>query len=564
MKPKSALDPYFLDRSAAPPSDLEEFVHADQQQCWEAGTARIVEEYVSRFPQLGEDHEVLLDLVYHEYLLRKGQDSNLGTDEFIIRFPDLARQFLQQVALHQAFDEAHQDQDQLDLIHHDHRLTNTIFENELPTIAERYRLETSLGAGGMGEVYSAWDTELERHVAIKLPKLDTNCGEQHKERIIREARALAKLNHPGICPIYDFGHHNSSCFIVMRLLHGITLSTYLQQPRTRSLSETVQIVKAIADAVATAHDSGIAHRDLKPSNIFLENSCSPVVIDFGLVRSISGTEVDLTESGVITGTPAYIAPERLTGKQNVNWMLADIYSLAVILYEMLTGKRPHNSKVTPSLLVQILTEPVEPPSKHASDIPPRLDEICMKALEKNPEKRYASMDAFAEALAEYVEPAPQPGDWDLKNQRAKKAGLVTRRWAGACLVVIAIALAIVGALKLRPTKMVMQEGERWVGAYQFKMDGEKGPVELRIEQLSDNSITGQYSTEGGEFVWTFDGQLVGSTLSLTLVDALTPAAKSVGVAGSASIAGTIVDDVWIATYKDDDSEASITLRRQTR
>jgi hypothetical protein len=565
MKRESALDPYFLDRRASVPSGLAELVQFDQEQCWKSGRVRFVEEYVERFPHLVEDGEELLDIVYHEFLLRKELEPDIGAHEYTTRFPDLAGQFLQQLALHDAIDVYPMDTVPLGDL--ESPLSDESVESEHTTFAGRYQLRELLGAGGMGEVYSAWDSELERLVAVKLPKLTSNSDEQVQERILREARALAKLDHPGICPIFDFGRIGESCFIVMRLLSGKSLLAHLEQVHRLNVDDAVQVVFKIAEAVAAAHEMGIAHRDLKPSNVVLEQLNTPVVIDFGLVRSTSVNEVELTASGIITGTPAYIAPERLGESKNLNLMLADIYSLGVILYELVAGKRPHDSPSTPSLLVQILTKAIEPPSKAAPEVPPALDAICLKALARNPTERYASMSEFARALAEFrsVEIAKDNGLHGATSRNVKRKA--HDLWVGAGLVstVILVGVAVLTAVlfNLQPAGEVVRVGERWSGEYQFDQDGETGPAELSIEQLSGSVVEGKYSTEGGEFVWKFEGQLTGSLMDVRLTEALTPSAESVGVAGVALIKGKVVDDNFVATYEDSEGAASLRLRRQT-
>ena len=247
-----------------------------------------------------------------------------------------------------------------------------------------------IGRGGMGAVYKVRQKELDRMAALKIlpPGIGQDSG--FAERFAREAKALAKLNHQGVVTIYDFGRADGLYFFLMELVDGVNLKQLLDRGRV-SPREALAIVPQICDALQFAHDQGIVHRDIKPENILLDRRGRVKVADFGLARivasdgppinqtSAAGPEAAalgfaLTEGGKILGTPAYMAPEQMEHPEAVDHR-ADIYALGMVFYQMLTGQLP--------------AQPIEPPSRKVQ-IDVRLDEVVLRALEKNPETRYQS------------------------------------------------------------------------------------------------------------------------------------------------------------------------------
>ncbi|MFO0807438.1 MAG: serine/threonine-protein kinase [Gemmataceae bacterium] len=267
--------------------------------------------------------------------------------------------------------------------------------SHLPAKLGRYTLERVLGEGGMGAVYLAHDSQLDRRVALKLPDL-SNADRPQVDRFLREAKVAATLHHPCLCPLYDAGVIDGHYFLTMPVLEGRPLSAYLGQPMPPH--SAVRIARKIAKALQSAHDSGIVHRDLKPSNVMMTGPDSLMVMDFGLALHTEAVESKpLTREGHVVGTPAYMAPEQVRGFADKIGPRTDIYALGVILYEMLAGVPPFRGTFT-GLVVQIAHEPPPP----LSDINPAVDadlaEVVMIALAKRPEERYASMRAFGNAL----------------------------------------------------------------------------------------------------------------------------------------------------------------------
>jgi serine/threonine protein kinase len=263
----------------------------------------------------------------------------------------------------------------------------------------RFQLLQLLGKGAFGQVYRARDPHLDREVAIKLPRAETLGSTPDRERFLREARAAATVQHPNVCPVYEAGQDGGRMYIVMALIVGKSLATLLKG-RKGSLpqKQAVLIARKLALALDAAHQKGIVHRDLKPANVMFDTDRKEVVVmDFGLARRTAVKEADLTESGMILGTPAYMAPEQARGASRAVGPAADIYALGAILYEMLSGRRPFVGTVG-EVIGQILHVQPQPPSKLRPDLDPRLEAVCLKAMAKDPAARYASMKEFANAL----------------------------------------------------------------------------------------------------------------------------------------------------------------------
>jgi len=260
-----------------------------------------------------------------------------------------------------------------------------------------------------GTVYLAHDEDLDRQVAIKVPRLAPEEGSPAVERFVRAARVAAGLVHPNLCPIHDVGQFQGIAYLIMPYLEGTLLADRLRDHGPLPTSDAVALAHKLARAMQAAHARGILHRDLTPANVLLTSAGEPILLDFGLVRR-EGTS-RLTTDGQILGTPAYLAPEHLSGVAGAQGPGGDIYSLGVLLYESLTGEVPFGRTLR-DVLLQVLTKDARPPSMLRSGLDPALDDLCLKALARKPESRYDSMGAMADALGGYlkaqghVEPAP--------------------------------------------------------------------------------------------------------------------------------------------------------------
>ncbi len=266
----------------------------------------------------------------------------------------------------------------------------------LPQQFGRYRILRELGRGGMGTVYLARDTRLDRDVALKVPHREIAADPQALARFYREARSAAHLHHPNICQVYDVDQLDGVTYLTTAFIDGSALSTLVPtfQDRPR---EAVQLVRKLALALSEAHVRGVIHRDLKPSNVLIEPNGEPVVMDFGLARRVEAKDSSLSVEGMILGTPAYMAPEQARGEVSALGPLSDVYSLGVLFYELLTGRPPFRGTVA-AVLAQVLVDPVPPPSQFRPGLDARLEMLCLKALARRPEDRFGGMRPFAEAL----------------------------------------------------------------------------------------------------------------------------------------------------------------------
>ena len=277
--------------------------------------------------------------------------------------------------------------------------TNT----ELPIEFGRYRLLKVLGEGGMGAVYLAHDTELDRKVALKLPHFGGGKSKNQGERFRREARLAANLSHPNICRIHDIGQHDAHMYLTMEYIEGKTLNDVIKAKGAVEPRIAVNLMKRIATAVQFAHAQGIIHRDLKPANVMIKRDRDFVLMDFGLARRIDQDDVQLTATGAVLGTPAYMAPEQLRGENTEVGPQADVYSLGIMLFELLTGQRPFQGTL-PQIYAQVLTTESVAPSSAQPGLDPALDEMCRKATNRDVSKRFKSASEFARALEEYLQP----------------------------------------------------------------------------------------------------------------------------------------------------------------
>ncbi|WP_457254401.1 serine/threonine-protein kinase [Pedococcus sp. P5_B7] len=258
-------------------------------------------------------------------------------------------------------------------------------------IADRYRLVERIAAGGMGEVWRAHDETLDRDVAVKVLLPDSAQDEGFVERFRAEARLSSQLSHPNVGTVHDFGEHDGQAFLVMELMTGEPLSTLINERAPMPHAEVTEILYQTALALQAAHDAGVVHRDVKPANIVVDPQGYAKLTDFGIARALG--EASLTQTGEVLGTPHYLAPEQAKGAQA--GPLSDVYALAVVGYEMITGERPFSGE---SLVATALAHVSQPAPQLSDDVQEPLRTTVMAALAKDPAQRPQSAAEFAEAL----------------------------------------------------------------------------------------------------------------------------------------------------------------------
>jgi serine/threonine protein kinase len=333
----------------------------------------------------------------------------------------------------------------------------------IPNPFGRYKINRLLGRGGMGSVYLGHDTSLDRPVAIKVPAFGTAPTAGQKERFFREARAVSALHHPNICQVFDVDEEQGILFLTTAFIDGQPLSTHIERGPMPA-EKAVELVRRVAEAMHAAHSHGTIHRDLKPANIMIDRNSQPVVMDFGLARRTSwaddsrepgapppAKDQGLTQFGSVLGTPAYMPPEQAKGDVAAIGPQSDVYSLGVILYELLTGRRPFVAEDTNELIAEIVNEPPPKLSEFYPWIDKKLEKACLKALSKNPADRFPTMAAFERALKEAVDPelelvVPPP----LPTPQRKERPVKKRRWVMP-VVWLSIVLATVAICVGGPT-----------------------------------------------------------------------------------------------------------------
>ena len=274
------------------------------------------------------------------------------------------------------------------------------FSTKMKETLGRYKIVKEIGRGAMGVVYQGYDPKIDRIVALKTIRKDRLAESRDVEDLVtrfqKEVRATGKLVHPNIIIIYDTGEDEETAYIAMEYIEGDTLENLIQKGIRFPMEKIIDIIDQICDGLEYTHRQGIVHRDLKPSNIMLVKGERVKIADFGISKAVGASSSPLTQAGILLGTPSYMSPEQIAGREIDG--RSDIFSLGIILYQLLSGEKPFVGDTIPTLLYNIVNKDPSPPSQIDSRIPSNYDEVIAKALEKNPDKRYQTAKHFVEDL----------------------------------------------------------------------------------------------------------------------------------------------------------------------
>ncbi|MCA9008090.1 MAG: protein kinase [Planctomycetaceae bacterium] len=434
-----------------------------------------------------------LDDVIAIYLEALDSGYSGNPEDFIAQWPQYRAELLQFVAqnktVDQLFGSAH------DLPPDSGSLQSPEFDPE--SFGSGYRIRQVIGRGGMGTVYEAIRISDNERVAVKILNARTTLNTQHRQRFDRESRAIASLDHPHIVPLYSVGAANDTPFLVMKLIDGVTLSEIISQRsdvraaaaecfeaaqrKNDYFSTIARLTADVAGALEAAHQSNIIHRDVKPSNLLLDTQGKVWLTDFGLA-SIGEGHATLTASGDIMGTPAYMSPEQAVGDHRMVDHRSDIYSLGATLYALATGKRPYVG-TSMQVLREVSEGLLTPPSRFRRDIPRDLEAIILKAMARNPAKRYQSAAEFEYDLRRFT---------GGRSVRAKSPGLIdhTLQWISRYprLTIVAVTSLSASILSI----ILIQ----WIVSHRLTGLNEKlSSSNQRLSELNEDLVTSQRTLE---------------------------------------------------------------------
>jgi len=386
-----------------------ETVLDEQRERWKLGDRAPVEEFLARYPALRVDSEAVIDLVYQEVLLRRQLDESPAAEEYMGRFPTCSEAIIRQFAVDEAMRTA---DDGLTMPRQgnvplavDRASGGQLLAGGVPLPAiDGYELLDVLGWGGMGVVYKARDLRLGRIVAIKTIAEAQHATTEQLGRFLAEAEVVARLQHPHIIQIHTIGEHQGRPYFSLEFAGGGSLARRLAEGPLAAKA-AAELAETLARAVHAAHRGGIVHRDLKPSNVLLTADQVPKIADFGLAKLLGGDSLR-TLSGQALGTPSYMAPEQAEGRSKQAGPAADVYALGAILYHTLVGRPPFVGGSAIETLKLVVSTEVVPPRRQRPGVPRDLETICLKCLEKDPRRRYASALDLAADLERFGEGRP--------------------------------------------------------------------------------------------------------------------------------------------------------------
>jgi WD40 repeat protein/tRNA A-37 threonylcarbamoyl transferase component Bud32 len=436
----------FLARSGTVDArQVREILEIDQWERWQRGQRPPAEDYLRLLPT-GASEEDCFGLIYGEFLIRQNLNETPTLAEYAGRFPLHETRLREQLEFQRivlvgetvnqpisepsTFETPDQSSNGFSPPHH---------ADGYPTLAG-FMLQRELGRGGMGVVYQARDERLGRWVALKMMRFRDYADPESRNRFRTEAEVVARLQHPNIVQIFEVGEQEGQLFLSLEFVAGGNLAQHAAG-RPQPIRKAAELVVVLARAIQHAHEHGIIHRDLKPANVLLDAEGTPKITDFGLAKRLD-LENDRTASGVIVGTASYMAPEQASGKSRAVTPAADVYALGTILYELLTGRPPFQGESPMETILQVLHSDPVPPARLVPKVPRDLECICLKCLEKEPGRRYATAPALADDLGRFlrgepIQARPAPA-WERLWKWAR------RRPAVAALTLAIIAVTFTG------------------------------------------------------------------------------------------------------------------------
>jgi tetratricopeptide (TPR) repeat protein len=436
-------EPLTATRPEEGPEQLLERCCADQAERWRVGHRVPAESYLALHPPLARDDDLAFELVYNEFALRESLGDVPDPEEFFWRFPRFTDRFRRQLEFHRAIDDPGPDG----------QAARPAARGSVGSlVVPGYEILEELGRGGAGVVYKARQERLNRLVALKVIRDGVYDDPGAAARFRAEAEAAARFQHPNLVQVYEVGEHDGVAYLALEYAAGGSLQAKLaatpQDPR-----ESARLVAALAGALHYAHQRGIVHRDLKPANVVLTEDGVPKVTDFGLAKLLEHDNGP-TRTGDLLGTPSYMSPEQARSDPAGVTPATDVYALGAILYELLVGRPPFKGATPLATLEQVRTQDPLPPGRLHKGTPRDLETVCLKCLEKDPRRRYATAAELADDLDRFVHgwtirarpasPLERAWKWGLRRPGSAAASLT----AAAALAVL-VAGAVYAGARLR-------------------------------------------------------------------------------------------------------------------